>query len=102
MANEEHLAQLLQGVDAWNQWRAAHPESTPDLSRIHFPQVNLSQAYLGGADLTGCVVYGISAWGVQLNAETPQQGLIISLRGEPAITVDHLEVAQFIYMAASQ
>jgi hypothetical protein len=26
MANEEHLAQLKQGVEAWNAWREKHPE----------------------------------------------------------------------------
>ena len=29
MANEEHLARLKQGVEAWNQWREANPGSVP-------------------------------------------------------------------------
>jgi hypothetical protein len=33
MAKEEHLAQLQQGVAAWNQWRIAHSEIQPDLRR---------------------------------------------------------------------
>jgi hypothetical protein len=32
MANEEHLAQLPQGVDTWNLWRAADFNIRPDLS----------------------------------------------------------------------
>jgi hypothetical protein len=37
MANEEHLARLKHGVDAWNQWRAANPDIVPDLSSIKRP-----------------------------------------------------------------
>jgi hypothetical protein len=31
MANQEHLAILRQGVQAWNTWREANPEIRPDL-----------------------------------------------------------------------
>jgi hypothetical protein len=34
MANEEHLAVLRQGVDAWNAWRKEHPDVVPDLSEV--------------------------------------------------------------------
>jgi uncharacterized protein YjbI with pentapeptide repeats len=50
-----------------------------------------------GADLTGCRVYGISAWDLKLD-RAEQKSLIITERGEPEITVDNLEVAQFIYL----
>ena len=36
--------------------------------------------------------------GVKLNEGTKQQNLIITPRGEPQITVDNLEVAQFVYL----
>ena len=49
------------------------------------------------ADLTGCRVYGVSAWGVHLEG-AKQTNLVITPAGEPAITVDNLEVAQFIYL----
>ena len=52
---------------------------------------------LNGADLTGCLVYGVSAWNVDLT-RTAQSNLLISPRNEPAITVDQLELAQFIYL----
>lgn len=42
-------------------------------------------------------IYGISAWNVQLDG-TIQSSLIITPYGEPMITVDNLEVAQFIYL----
>jgi hypothetical protein len=56
----------------------------------------LVDADLSGADLTGCFVYGVSAWGLKL-AGAKQQNLIITGK-EPAITVDNIEVAQFIYL----
>jgi Pentapeptide repeats (8 copies) len=50
------------------------------------------------ATLTDCNIYGVSAWNVKLNERTKQQGLIITSPGEPAVTVDDLEVAQFVYL----
>ena len=212
MANEEHLALPKQGVEAWNQWRAANPGIRPDLSEAHLARENLrganlsraaldeaeltladlSQAdlrganlwaarligaHLHGADLSGanltdanlhqanlfkanlhraslfkanlhraslhqanlfrvslfgadlfgadlsganlsradltavrlvetdlnranlagCKVYGISAWNVNLT-EADQTDFVITRRNEPVITVDNLEVAQFIYL----
>jgi hypothetical protein len=49
------------------------------------------------ADLTGCQIYGVSAWDLKLERAV-QQNLVITRDGEPAITVDNLEVAQFIYL----
>ena len=51
---------------------------------------------LTSADLTGCFVYGVSAWNLRL-VGAKQQNLIIT-GNEPAITVDNIEVAQFIYL----
>jgi hypothetical protein len=50
------------------------------------------------ADLTGSRIYGISAWNVKLSEGTKQQDLIITGADEPDVTVDYLEVAQFIYL----
>jgi hypothetical protein len=73
---------------------------------------NLSRAYLRGAylenavlvdttlkdaDLTGCRIYGISAWNLTLEG-TKQRDLVITHEMEPDITVDNIEVAQFIYL----
>jgi uncharacterized protein YjbI with pentapeptide repeats len=49
-----------------------------------------------GADLTGCRVYGMSAWDVKLDQAT-QTKLVIT-REEPHVHVDDLEVAHFIYL----
>jgi hypothetical protein len=181
MANEEHVAQLRKGVDAWNHWRN-EDFATPDLSQANLDDVdlgganlsgaNLSKAHLNGAfldyaelsnanlsgtllnkaslgganlsganlddarlrkanlrgvnlseailsgaflndanltsatlvetdltraDITGCHIYGVSAWGLKLE-RTKQQNLVITRWSEPEITVDNIEVAQFIYL----
>jgi uncharacterized protein YjbI with pentapeptide repeats len=217
MANDEHVALLKQGVDAWKAWRDKNPDIRPDLSRadlreallveaflgeadlqkadlsgadlggadlggadlrgadlseaklnearlseaklsranlseaklvranlwradlggaglsgVDFRGANLSganlrEAYLSGAnlqradlrganlsgatlqfstlvetdltdaDLTGCYIYGISAWRLKLDG-AKQQSLVVTGADEPEITVDNIEVAQFIYL----
>ena len=94
-----------------------------DLTRADLSQANLGGAYLNGAnltdanltganltgvvlvgadltnaDLTDCRIYGISAWGLNLSKDTKQQNLIITREGEPEVTVDNIEVAQFVYL----
>jgi hypothetical protein len=75
-----------------------------DLSRADLRGADLSYASLvdvdiTNADLTGCRIYGVSAWGLKLSDETKQQNLIISRWDEESkITVDNIEVAQFIYL----
>jgi len=117
MANDEHVALLKQGVAAWNAWRDVNPDIHPDLggadlsgadlsraklagadlSRANLFWARLNHADLTGADLTGCRVHGVSAWGLKLENAKPQN-LIITYDYEPAITVDNIEVAQFIYL----
>jgi hypothetical protein len=43
-------------------------------------------------------VYGVSAWDINVNNGTEQTNLIISKTEEVTITLDNLEVAQFIYL----
>ncbi|WP_396604582.1 pentapeptide repeat-containing protein [Bradyrhizobium sp. YCK136] len=50
-----------------------------------------------GADLTSCRIFGISAWRLKLDG-AKQQNLVIKPEDEPQITVDNIEVAQFIYL----
>jgi uncharacterized protein YjbI with pentapeptide repeats len=50
------------------------------------------------ADLTGCCVFGTSAWSLKLSEKTIQRNLVITRANEPTITVDDIEVAQFIYL----
>jgi uncharacterized protein YjbI with pentapeptide repeats len=67
------------------------------LRKANLRGANLTNANLTGADLTGCRVYGISAWNLQTDG-TKQQSLVITDRDEPEITVDNIEVAQFVYL----
>lgn len=47
--------------------------------------------------LIGCSVYGISSWDLNLENST-QQNLIITKEDQPIITVDNIELAQFLYL----
>jgi Pentapeptide repeats (8 copies) len=72
------------------------------LSRANLIGADLQQATLldtdlTGADLTGCRVHGVSAWGLKLDG-AKQQDLVITKQDEPTVTVDNIEVAQFIYL----
>ena len=51
MADNTHLAVLKQGVDAWNEWRAAHADTRPDLSNASLRGLDLAKVDLTGADL---------------------------------------------------
>jgi hypothetical protein len=58
----------------------------------------LVQTNLTDAVLSKCHVHGLSAWGVKLSEGTKQQDLVITDVGEPEVTVDNIEVAQFVYL----
>src|SRR5215472_5952805 len=82
--------------------------SGANLSEADLFRANLSGANLNGATLvqtrlsattmTGAKVYGASVWDIETDDETKQTGLIITPDDQPAIMVDDLEVAQFIYL----
>jgi len=71
--------------------------SKADLSGADLQFATLVEANVTDADLTGCRVYGVSAWGLKLDG-AKQQNLVITRGDEPTVTVDNLEVAQFIYL----
>lgn len=58
----------------------------------------LVQTNLTDAVLSKCYVHGLSAWDVKLCEGTKQQDLVITDVGEPEVTVDNIEVAQFVYL----
>lgn len=73
-----------------------------DLSGSHLRQATLQGANLvfcnlNDSDLSGSYIYGISAWNVSVQG-AKQTDLVITRRTQPIITVDNLEVAQFIYL----
>jgi hypothetical protein len=53
MANEEQLAILRQGVEAWNKWRRMNHGVEVDLSEANLSETTLSFAELDKANLTG-------------------------------------------------
>jgi uncharacterized protein YjbI with pentapeptide repeats len=73
-----------------------------DLHGANLSGANLNGAQLVDTDLTdanvtGCRIFGISAWRLKVE-RTKQQNLVITSFGEPEITVDNIEVAQFLYL----
>jgi hypothetical protein len=86
--------------------------SGADLSFANLGKAHLSEANLSGADLqvatlvntdltladlTGCRIHGVSAWNLSLEG-AKQQNLVITPDDAPEITVDKIEVAQFVYL----
>jgi uncharacterized protein YjbI with pentapeptide repeats len=93
---------ILEGADlSWSNLFMANLMRA-DLREAILREANLAacimlDADLTDADLTGCYVHGVSAWNLKLE-RTTQQNLVITRGDEPEITVDNIEVAQFIYL----
>lgn len=78
-----------------------------NLIKTNLTGANLRNAYLNGtvcvetnftnANIENASIHGISVWNIQ-KAGLKQNNLIITSDGEPVITVDDIEVAQFIYL----
>ncbi len=76
--------------------------SYTDLRGANLCSAQLVESKLVGAnllrsDITGCMVYGVSAWDVNIGKTTKMRDLIISKSNQSLMTIDDLEVAQFIY-----
>jgi len=91
--------------------------SGADLTGANLSVANLSEANLTGANLSGanlcgasCIqtnfenatienakIYGISVWNIKSKG-LEQKNLVITMTDEPVVTVDNIEVAQFIYL----
>lgn len=82
----------LEGVDLY---RADLRKA--DLRNAVLRGASLVDTNLEGANLSGAYVYGISVWNVQLSAAI-ESDLVITRSDQSPIQVDHLEVAQFIYL----
>lgn len=83
-----------------------------NLRQVRFNGAKLTLANLSGADLRysmlvyadlslanieNCLIHGIAAWNVKLD-HAKQSNLVITPDDEPTISVDNLEVAQFVYL----
>ena len=71
--------------------------TSADLTDADLSCTGLVETDFTNATITGCRTYGASAWNVTL-VGTVQHHLIITKEGEPVVTVDDLEVGQFIYL----
>lgn len=130
MGEPSHIAKVHEGVEQWNAWRQSNPRLQPDLTHldlakrdltgIDFRGVGLFEADLRGAclvganlrqsrlirtrldnaNVAGAKVWGASVWDVSLDGAI-QTDLLITPRGEDVVTVDDLELAQFIYLLIS-
>lgn len=74
-----------------------------DLTEANFTGANLSLTTLvevdvQGASFHGAAIYGISVWDMQGTPRDQTDLLMQREEDEPALTVDDLEVAQFIYL----
>jgi uncharacterized protein YjbI with pentapeptide repeats len=92
----------LQGAQMthMNLFRATFVKSNlqeVDLTGSDMRLARFSEVDLTGATITDCYVYGTSAWNIELD-HTTQRNLFINDSRDGGITVDNLEVAQFIYM----
>jgi uncharacterized protein YjbI with pentapeptide repeats len=67
MANDDHIAQLMKGVDAWNAWRGEKPDVPADLSGAKLAKTNLSEADLSGANLTKADLRRANLFGADLS-----------------------------------
>ncbi len=67
------------------------------LSNVDLTRSQLINTNLSGSTMEGCRIYGISTWDIKTSG-SKQKDLIITPVGPNIITVDNLEVAQFIYL----
>jgi uncharacterized protein YjbI with pentapeptide repeats len=68
-----------------------------NLTKAILQNASFVDTELDGASLEGSRIYGLSAWGLKGNPKD-QESLIITPDGEAEITVDDIQVAQFIYL----
>lgn len=92
----------LEGADLSRAVLTRSRISGSNLSRANLQGAVLIEATivdtkLAGANLCGARIYGTSVWDIEIDEKTKQDGLIISESGS-VVTVDNLEIAQFVYL----
>jgi len=83
---------ILSGVNLTNSDLTGAKLRHTDLRGAILVGTNLSKA-----DLTGSRVYGVAAWGLNVT-DAIQNGLLISDGHGPEISVDDIELGQFLYL----
>jgi uncharacterized protein YjbI with pentapeptide repeats len=69
-----------------------------DLTGAILRFASLAETSVEGASFEGCEIYGIGAWNLKGTPRTQANLSVRASAGEPAIKVDDLEVAQFVYL----
>lgn len=104
----------LSGADLSDAWMSSADLTGAVLRNANLSGANLSEARINGTDLheavlTGCSVYGVSVWDTK-GTPRDQSGLVLSKdyplakkypgprEGQADVTIDDLEVAQFVYL----
>lgn len=96
---EEHSGdKRLLGVNLrWSAFAEANL-SNVDMRGAVLEAVSFFDCNFNGADISTSEVNGVSAWGNHYDSQTKQNDLIVSAYDEENITIDHLDLAQFIYL----
>ncbi|MEM9905708.1 MAG: pentapeptide repeat-containing protein [Cyanobacteria bacterium P01_D01_bin.44] len=96
----DYLELIGKGVDAWNRWRAEHPEACPDLKTaylferslrgINLSHTNLSRTCLIGADLREADLTGAQLSGVYASNANFRGAVLVAadLRGGNLVEAD--------------
>jgi hypothetical protein len=87
----------LRGANLSGAYLSGANLTSADLTDADLSGTRLVETDFTNATITGCRTYGASAWNVTL-VGTVQHNLVITKQGEPVVTVDDLEVGQFIYL----
>ncbi len=85
----------LRGAQLFMAFLGGADLSGADLQAADLKAATLVDTNLQNANLTDCAVFGISAWRVELKGAN-QSNLRISRKHEPTITLDNLQLAQFM------
>lgn len=88
----------LSGTDLSEAFLSHVTLDDANISHTKLYKAILVESSLKGTDLRGARIYGASVWNVKLDRESKQDGLIITWPDEAIITVDDIEIAQFIYL----
>ena len=69
-----------------------------DLTAAILRYTSLAETNIEAATFSGCEIYGIAAWNLRGTPREQSNLIIRATPSEPAIRVDDLEVAQFVYL----
>jgi uncharacterized protein YjbI with pentapeptide repeats len=88
--NAEHLAKLMEGVDAWNAWRTQNAGTKPDLTRadlakrnladFDFTSANMIKANLTDANLSRAILRSANLTGANLTGARLKNAKLINTR----------------------